>query len=588
MDPLTAPSSTSATIMTDLNDYCLQEVFKYLELTDLCAVADVCYRFRQNAKCHFASPKFKNDVFVVWIHSTGSGISLEEHGHKPDSLRIMHLENIPVGEILLRISRFLRNFGMLIRFAKIHENKCQWVQKIFHLISLYCSGTLIGLEIWHSDITGEIERAMRPLLLHLKRLTLSDCVYSELFGKMLSLWAPVLRELHFSSLFDFKNRWSSYNGTSEEMRVDTILRQYYPKLEAISIQGIANMRSDDMDDFMKLNRQLKRIGLVNCPNVDGSIFRSIATHVPDIEGIQINRVSTINDTNLKYCGTLNNLNTLKLCFSNYIHYNHYPPDDSFIPSILYEITAGNIPLQQLHMLGLRQLRYERFDQLFATISKVKTLQTLWIIYFPGLKTSHILDVCKNLKQLKELKLDENEIKLSSGDLLKLVKNAEQLQSLHYSESLIWNKLELENQPQKYLEKLLTELDPQTEHSENERLRNGLKRLGEVFKLINGPNARAHADYARNCAIFKPFVDFVKIDGKTNEIWIDAYKKIVQVVQQRRGGKCLLIKLNATNPLIVRIPKDLSRQYADVLRMEVLPKPLFPVFYLDQLWYDIDN
>lgn len=48
-----------ATTILKLNDDCLSEVFKHLDLQSLCAVADVCNRFRQNAKVCFEHSETK-------------------------------------------------------------------------------------------------------------------------------------------------------------------------------------------------------------------------------------------------------------------------------------------------------------------------------------------------------------------------------------------------------------------------------------------------------------------------------------------------------------------------------------------------
>lgn len=63
-DPLSASTSTSNVVILDLDD-CLQEVFKHLDLRDLCTAADVCRRFRQNAQSYFASPEFKDDILRI-------------------------------------------------------------------------------------------------------------------------------------------------------------------------------------------------------------------------------------------------------------------------------------------------------------------------------------------------------------------------------------------------------------------------------------------------------------------------------------------------------------------------------------------
>lgn len=105
-----------------------------------------------------------------------------------------------------------------------------------------------------------------------------------------------------------------------------------------------------MEEFVKLNPQFKEIRLLCCPDIDGRIFHSIATHVPDIEAIHIDCISALNDSNLKYVGKLHSLSTLKLRVCNNKCMDEFvAADETLIPLILYEIRAANIPLQHLHL-----------------------------------------------------------------------------------------------------------------------------------------------------------------------------------------------------------------------------------------------
>lgn len=99
-----------------------------------------------------------------------------------------------------------------------------------------------------------------------------------------------------------------------EMPYNDIFHLYFPKLSMISFRQLLNLTKNDVDDFLKLNPQLRKIGQIACTSTDGGIFQSIAMHVPQIETIEIDRVSIINEANLEYIGQLNNLRTpLKLC-----------------------------------------------------------------------------------------------------------------------------------------------------------------------------------------------------------------------------------------------------------------------------------
>lgn len=54
-------SREDATAILDLNDDCLQEVFGYFDLFDMCALVEVCTRLKQTAQAHYAIRTFLDD-----------------------------------------------------------------------------------------------------------------------------------------------------------------------------------------------------------------------------------------------------------------------------------------------------------------------------------------------------------------------------------------------------------------------------------------------------------------------------------------------------------------------------------------------
>lgn len=302
---------TSTINIMDLNDDCLLEIFNYVHLTDLCAVADVCHRFRQNAQSHLAASKtnYKIDALQLHCDDKEGAIILQDRlaCSARDKLRSVYFGDCSLHQRRRHISNFLRNFGMLVKSIKIyhHLSRCsdiaataEHMHDVFDLITIYCRATLDELDLrdCSTDINGEIENSVRPLLLHLRTLKLNRLKYSELLGRSLSLWAPELRALHIEC--------ASWVSTE----IDHILVQPFRRLETFSFSGTSDMKSNRLEEFFKLNPPVKKVGLsLECPNVDGRIVQSIASHVADIEALEI---SSINYSDLKCIGKLNNLNVL--------------------------------------------------------------------------------------------------------------------------------------------------------------------------------------------------------------------------------------------------------------------------------------
>lgn len=210
-DEMETSSVGSDTVISDLNDDCLLEVFKYLDLENLLVAGDVCRRFRLNARSHFAL-KFKEDRLHIGRGSLPYGhlyLSPRNKFVQTCSMRGILRLSESLKAFLPRVSQILRLFGSSIKFIKLGgtcknrpvEIFAKGQRIILDLVSRYCSGTLIELNISQCDLTGEIEITIRPLLLHLQKLIISECRYSQLFGQMLSKWSPNLRESQFS--YDF-------------------------------------------------------------------------------------------------------------------------------------------------------------------------------------------------------------------------------------------------------------------------------------------------------------------------------------------------------------------------------------------------
>lgn len=429
MEPSPASTSSSKTVFSDLNDDCILEVFKHLDMVDWCSAADVSHRFRQNARRHFTLLDFKDDVLCIdadTIYLWTKTLIKERYA------RAILIENEPPNQKLLLVSKVLRNFEFLVRSVEIFihmlrgpcpsEIQSTYEKHIFELISLHCTSSLVELTLYCCNISIRTENALRPLLLHLNKLSLRKCIYSRRFAQMLSIWSPEMRELLL--IQDHHG-----NKTSYEMQVDVILRQSFPKLVLLSLEKINNVKNNDLEEFLKLNPQLKKIGLIGCKNLDSSYFKSLATYVPNIEGIQIDGLSKVNGTNLKYLSKFNCLHTLKL-FHDYKQSDRPVAPDTFMLSVLNEIHASNVRLQHLHVVCLRE--FTSTEQLVDTIVKFKTLKDVWLVGVPSLEISHILRICKELDELSDLQLNGLKFIMTATDLLEIIKCAPKLQSLQYA------------------------------------------------------------------------------------------------------------------------------------------------------------
>lgn len=150
-----SPTSTDATVILDMNDKFFVEVFKYLKLPDLCTVAEVCRRFRQNAKACFECSKKTDLILVEDIKSDGDSVD----------------------QIVFKTSKVLRYFGAYFKKFDgddfrhscvetywIGKTQAECQRRILELLIRYCSGTLTELTIFAINVKDEMVPLIKPLL----------------------------------------------------------------------------------------------------------------------------------------------------------------------------------------------------------------------------------------------------------------------------------------------------------------------------------------------------------------------------------------------------------------------------------------
>lgn len=577
-----ASTSTSDTVILDLNDDCLLETIGYFGLNELCGIVEVSRRFQQVSQRHFSS-RYKN--YTLGINCSYDSSRLEvftDDRTKADRSEVC-LYHKDQNQKLLSISKFLRNFGMVVTCIKVvarHEEirrneNIKHNKAVIDLITFYCDVKLTALHFTGFYITDELVNSLRPRLQHLRKLTLWDCALSEQFAKKLSSYSPELRELFLE--------YFPYLGPAPELHAYDLLRQTYPKLVLISFRGILAVQKSDIEEFLMLNPQLKSIGISDCQNVDSSIFQFIAAHAPGIERIEIDRISMTDDGTFNYSGKFNNLSTLKLRSSLYVD---CPEDfhETLSPSVLYAMHAAHIQLQHLHVYYFRQKRYHplitkflRTEQLVDAISKFRSLKTLWLLFIPSLKLSHIIGICKKNTELSELKLLGGDTIIGTEDLIEIVTYAPKLQKLQYD--IFYDTWEREEREIKKNFQSLThserielylKLDRRTQLPRSVRIRNGERRYLDAVEEIEGQPGRRLVPWSDDTrSVFKLL--------KRPSIYVDEYIRMVEIVGQRREKTRLLIELHHHDHIFYNLPKDIIRKFRDIVRLVTFPGCLYHGF-----------
>lgn len=255
-------ASTNVTSVLALNDDYFLEVFKWLDLMDLCAVAGVCTRFRKNVKLCFEYSKKKNLNLRFDFVSDGDSVNI----------------------FLLKTSKILRHFGV---FLNKFDDEAHWIsqehwcmdegyrcrRRIMKLVTRYCSGTLIQLSLFAPSITDNSMRMMKPLLEFLQTLEMRHLAIGQSFLDMLAE-CPKLRELKLSiGVERFRAK--------KKLKFDRLFS--LKNLVKISLTTFWDLQNSDIDELLHHNLQMKEIELEYCQKLDCHIFRSIANHTPNVE-----------------------------------------------------------------------------------------------------------------------------------------------------------------------------------------------------------------------------------------------------------------------------------------------------------------
>lgn len=385
----------SATTISHVNDDCLRAVFENLDVRSLCAVADVCVRFRQNAKLHF-----KNSEHCNWVDNVFVYASVEEK--------------------LIQTSKFLRNFGEYIKtiatsgeYGRILEMQPMYQRSMCELLSLYCSGgALTGVKLFNYFISEEIALVLQPALAGIHKLELFRCKWGDLLLRKLPTWSAELLQLNLVA--------TDRQNMSEPIMCYDGLHQSYGKLLELSLYNVNEIRSNNIDEFVMRNQQLKKLIFKHCVNLDDSFLQSIVAHLPQLETLRWKTDSSPNEFNIQYFGRMTNLTSLELGV-------FHQSAETYITRVIREISAARIPLEHLRV----SIREFRSPATFVYgIESLNTLKELEILCLRGLNAENILYMCEKLRELETLRLDGNCAALNLGNLLRLMGSGEKMINLH--------------------------------------------------------------------------------------------------------------------------------------------------------------
>lgn len=349
-----------ATTILDLNDDCLLEVFNHLEWLDLCAVANVCQRFRQNAQAYSKGKilDLRNDI-------KGHGDTLDRVVFK-------------TSKVLRHFGNFIVEFkegGMLDSYsgASLESRKIYW-RSIIELLARYSSQALTILELGRICCDSPFGERYRRL----------DCCEVSVPWRRF----PKLKKIKLLDVDDFSP--------------DTIVEMLKcnPQLKAFEF-----------------------LSYVACLKIE-ILLPSIVEHIPEIETLSICIRSgeplhilgeeQIKDESSKYFSQFTRLSSLEL--------EIYSNGDHFALLAISAIAAANISLKHLHFRTWSVEPHVEFISKFKQLESLKLicshevsvpyfleicrncnqLSTIHLFVFRASSLENIIEIIKHSENLRSV------------------------------------------------------------------------------------------------------------------------------------------------------------------------------------------
>lgn len=246
-----------------LNDFCLEKIFRYLDLVDMANVAESNVRLAVPAESVFAQ-----------IHNPNHRLFLKFHGEKveiPDWQR---------NKIDLYIVRnMFKHFGKHLKKIKFFIKKSVFYS-LFNVIAEHCSNTLEELECLGFEACRDLCNASIPFV-RLDKLIFSE-IFTISYGPTLSDFNerfPNLRQLEFHNVRNIFTKFAVEQRFSHLEHFGIYIHPYasFQKEYFAAIRGIAD-----------LNPQMKSLGILirSSENVDPP-DDFLLVPMPNIERVEI-------------------------------------------------------------------------------------------------------------------------------------------------------------------------------------------------------------------------------------------------------------------------------------------------------------
>lgn len=347
--PLSLPPDQESPkqILNKLDDDCLEAVFKYLDMIDLCNAAEVCKRFNQRAKDAFRL-KYKKIDLSEWK------IQLMEDNE---------------------FKSLLNNFGpsiiSIVFMGGGHMKYISDPDDILHKIQAKCVH-LKELTVRHIP---DFDVKLQPMFAKLERLEFDHC---ELDNKMKD-FLSARKNLKKLGLVCCKNE------------SDELIMQKFPMLVEAKITSLSKCSGDALKCFIALNSTLEKFEFGFSDEHVSGVYSAIAHNLPNLSELRSNLcVGDDFHRDTEFVGQIRTLKVLD------INLGWFP-----ITPLVNSLVTNKTPIESF---SLRKCDID--DETVEGLSQLKQIKILGLFCFRGdiILDEYIIKLAEELPELNELHL----------------------------------------------------------------------------------------------------------------------------------------------------------------------------------------
>lgn len=348
----------STTKLLDLNDYCFDEIFGYLDVIELCSVSQVCKQFQKLAELYFKRKYSEFDFSTLFAGRV--------------------LSNQEARDILC-------NFGPMIKSMTIPRNAFHNLDRVGHVEegllkdTVECCGeTLHTLTLTNFHFTSHAVESLNMLFKTIQALSLVGSIVAE------------------DCIFHLSNFSALKRLTISDTLDCYALMGPFPALEYLKLWKVSISCECMLRHFIVTHKHLRTLSIKRGTRISSDTVRCIGKYMKNLNTLCIdgNRGDHF-ELNEQIKNNNQHLSELKN-----LEFFQWNNGHASIDNLLAKMVSNRIALKVLVLVHCVV-----DDETIKAIEKMKTLKYLKFQRTKGLKDQELIKIGKEVTQLKTFTIE---------------------------------------------------------------------------------------------------------------------------------------------------------------------------------------